>query len=92
MNKSPPLINTILPISVEELPNPANLPPVEVKFVISPFKNSANVLKNPATENPAPGGPVLPVFPLSPVEPLGPLPVGPVFPIAPALPAEPLGP
>jgi hypothetical protein len=92
MNKSPPLINTILPISLERLPRPAKCPPGEVKSVILPFKNSFSVLKNPATENPAPGGPVLPVFPLAPVDPVAPLPVEPVDPIAPALPAAPLGP
>jgi hypothetical protein len=32
-----------------------------VNAVISPFKNSDKVLKNPATTNPIPGEPVVPV-------------------------------
>ena len=70
MNKFPPRINTILPTStVPTSPRPANLPGGSffVNSVISPSKNSDSVLKNPATTNPVPGEPVIPVGPRGPI-------------------------
>jgi hypothetical protein len=94
MKRSPPRINTILPISVgvSKSPNPAKAPPTNVIVNILPSKNSDNVLKNPATTKPTPGEPVMPVAPYGPVTPVIPLPVGPVPPIYPSLPGSPLGP
>jgi hypothetical protein len=93
MNRSPPRINTILPISVFKSPSLDKIPSGgEVKSSIFPFKNSDKVLKKPATTKPIPGEPVIPVAPYGPVTPVIPLPVGPVPPIYPSLPGTPLGP
>jgi hypothetical protein len=93
MKRSPPRINTILPISVVfESPSPSNAPFTDVIVSILPSKNSDKVLKNPATTKPTPGEPVMPVAPYGPVTPVIPLPVGPVPPIYPSLPGSPLAP
>jgi hypothetical protein len=83
MNKSPPLIKTIFPISESLTPKLYITPPTVVNVFMFPFRNSDKVLKNVITENPIPGGPVVPVTPCVPAGPVAPLPVIPVGPISP---------
>jgi hypothetical protein len=92
INKSPPLIKIIFPISVSFSPKRDSFPPEMVNVVISPFKNSVKLSKTATTVNPVPGGPVIPVLPFGPVTPVAPRPVFPVGPISPCEPGTPLSP
>jgi hypothetical protein len=94
MNKSPPRISTILPMSLVFTPRFLNFELVAlfVSDVAFPFKNSPNVSKNATTWNPCPAGPVVPVSPVGPRSPVIPLPVGPVLPIGPWFPTFPFNP
>jgi hypothetical protein len=82
INKSPPRMSTILPISSLLTPRFLSfaLEATPVNAVPSPFKKSLSVSKNPTTRNPCPAGPVEPVSPVGPGEPVIPLPVEPVAP------------
>ena len=93
MNKSPPRISTILPISASGfIPRFLKIAPltssvISVKF---PPKKLPRFSKNAATLKPVPAGPVMPVTPVAPLGPVAPLPVGPEGPLSPFGPSNPL--